>query len=420
MTLNRISFNLTKLRKARYSMFEEHIRRTVSELAEWQSEFDPSWLFLIRLTSEKIDTALTQQLRSPAKVPILDDTRGIRAVIRDIEKIPEDQALVFKDGSLISPGRTSLSNSSLEATTMSTSAQNIFLDTTTYTSTIEVEDMMGQVFGLVRILMHGEPSTLGLLRCLRMLKIKVDAAASQQCQLIYFLPPNMSQPATLRQLLSKASPSLNVKFHLAKAIARGVASVHAAGFVHKDIRPETVLTLHRTGDSLPTAFLVGFERFRTAKFARTTLTRDMIWHRNLYRHFVQQGRHPEKMYQMQHDIYSLGVCLLELGLWHCFVLQIDPPMTGPLLEISTELTLNNKRRAALDTKRKFITLATEKLPELMGLTYTEVVISCLTCLDSKATNKFASDDADLIDQDGILVGFAFIEQIFRKLLSIHI
>ena len=418
-TLNKISFNLTKLKKARYSVFEEHIRRTVSELADWQSEFDPSWLFLIRLTSEKIDTALTQQLQSPMKAPILHDIRAIRAVLRDIENFPENESLVFRDQSLISPGRSSLPYSSLEATTTSTSAQNVLLDTTTYPSAVDADDMMGQVCDLARILMHGEPSTLGLLKCLGALKINVAAVESRQYQLIYVLPPNMNQPATLRHLLLKASPSLEAKFCLARAMTRGVASVHAAGFVHKNIRPETVLSLHEKGDSLPTAFLVGFERFRAAKPGRTTLTGDMIWYRNLYRHPMRQGRHPDEMYQMQHDIYSLGVCLLELGLWHSFVLQTDPPVTGPLLEISAELGLNNKRQAALDIKRKLISLATEKLPELMGLTYTEVVISCLTCLDSKATNKFASE-MDIRDQDGILVGVAFIEQIFRKLLSIHI
>lgn len=419
MTLNKISFNLARLKKARYSVFEEHIRRTVSELADWQSEFDPSWLFLIRLTSDKIDTALTQQLQSPMKAPILHDIRAIRAVLRDIEIFPENEPLVFKDQSFISPGRSSLPYSSLEATTTSTSVQNILLDTTTYPSAVDADDMTGQVCDLARILMQGEPSTLGLLKCLGVLKVNVAAGEPRQYQLIYVLPPNMNQPATLRHLFLNASPSLEVKFCLARAMTRGVASVHAAGFVHKNIRPETVLSLHEKGDSLPTAFLVGFERFRAAKPSRTTLTGDMIWYRNLYRHPMRQGRHPDEMYQMQHDIYSLGVCLLELGLWHSFVLQADPPVTGHLLEISAELRLNNKRQAALDIKKKLILLATEKLPELMGLTYTEVVISCLTCLDSIATNKFASD-MDIRDQDGILIGVAFIEQIFRKLLSIHI
>ena len=418
LTLNSISLNLTKSKKVRYSAFEEHIRKTVSELAEWQSEFDPSWLFLIRSTSEKIDKALTQQLQSPVKALILDDVKAIRAVLRDIEEDRDGGAPVFQSESLVSLGRTSLPDSSLEATTTAISAQNILLDITTYPSEADADDVMGQVRDLARILMHGEPSTLGLLRCLGVLKIKVTAAAAQQYQLIYVVPPNMDQPATLRHLLLEASPSLDAKFCLARAMARGVASVHAAGFVHKNIRPETILTLHEKGDFLPTAFLVGFERFRAAK-SHTTLTGDMIWHRNLYRHPMRQGRHPDEMYQMQHDIYSLGVCLLELGLCHSFVLQPDPPRTGPLLEISTELKLNNKRQTALNIKKKLIKLTTEKLPEMMGLVYTEVVVSCLTCLDSDATNMFA-DDKSLRDQDGILVGVAFIEKIFKRLISIQI
>lgn len=417
IALNRISFNLPKLRKAHYSVFEEHIRSTVSELAEWQSTFDPSWLFLFRSTSEKIDTALTQQLRSPMNAPILDDIKAIRAAIRHIEENDASEAPVFKEESLISLGRTPLPDSSLEVTTTRISAQNILLDTTTYPSEADADDVMGQVRDLARILMHGEPSTLGLLKCLGVLKIEVAAAAARQYQLMYMVPRNMGQPATLRHLLLNTSPSLDAKFSLARAMARGVASVHAAGFVHKNIRPETVLALHEEGVSLPTTFLVGFERFRAAK-SITTLTGDMIWHRNLYRHPMRQGRHPDEMYQMQHDIYSLGVCLLELGLWHSFVLQTDPPKTGPLLEISAELTLNNKRQAALNIKSKLITLATEKLPELMGLMYTEVVLSCLTCLNSDATNRFAND-RDLRDRDGILVGVAFIEKIFKTLTSIQ-
>ena len=418
MTLDRITLSMTKSKKARYSVFEEHIRRTVSELAQWQSEFDPSWLFLIRSTSEKIDTALAQQLQSPVKTPILDDIKAIRAILRDIEEYQEGEAPVFQDESFISPRRTSLPDSSLEATTTANSARNILLDTTTYPSQVDADDVMGQVRDLARILMHGEPSTLGLLRSLGVHKINVNAAAAQQYQFIYVVPPNMDQPATLRHLLLEASPSLDAKFCLARAMARGVASVHAAGFVHKNIRPETVLTLHEKGDSLPTAFLVGFERFRAAKTV-TTLTGDMIWHRNLYRHPMRQGRHPDEMYQMQHDIYSLGVCLLELGLWHSFVLQHDPPRTGPLLEISTELTLKNKRQTALNIKKKLVLLATQELPQLMGLVYTEVVVSCLTCLDSDATNMFANDNT-LRDQDGILVGVAFIDKIFKRLISIHI
>lgn len=90
-----------------------------------------------------------------------------------------------------------------------------------------------------------------------------------------------------------------------------------------------------------------------------------------------------------------------------------------MLEISTELTLNNKRQTALNIKKKLLLLATQNLPGLMGLVYTEVVVSCLTCLDSDATNMFA-DDKTLEDQDDILVGVAFIDKILKRLISIQI
>lgn len=55
----------------------------------------------------------------------------------------------------------------------------------------------------------------------------------------------------------------------------------------------------------------------------------------------------------------------------------------------------------------------------MGSVYTEVVVSCLTCLDRSATNLFSGDE-DLYDEDGILVGIAFVEKILSRLQSISI
>lgn len=46
---------------------------------------------------------------------------------------------------------------------------------------------------------------------------------------------------------------------------------------------------------------------------------DDKWQDNLYRHPERQGKNPEESYTMHHDVYSLGVCLLEIGLWTSFV-----------------------------------------------------------------------------------------------------
>lgn len=51
---------------------------------------------------------------------------------------------------------------------------------------------------------------------------------------------------------------------------------------------------------------------------RTLRKGEASWERCLYQHPDRIGS-ISKDYIMQHDIYSLGVCLLELGLWETFV-----------------------------------------------------------------------------------------------------
>ncbi|OAT10576.1 hypothetical protein BDBG_17377 [Blastomyces gilchristii SLH14081] len=59
---------------------------------------------------------------------------------------------------------------------------------------------------------------------------------------------------------------------------------------------------------------------------------------------------------MQHNIYSLGVCLLEIGLWTFFVELAsgsdEEPCPRALLDICLELGIRNKPQAALRIKRE--------------------------------------------------------------------
>ena len=194
--------------------------------------------------------------------------------------------------------------------------------------------------------------------------------------------------------------------------------MHSADFVHKSIRPDNILVFHSSKHRDTKAYIVGFERTRPA-MANTSLIGDMIWERNLYRHPSRQGIRPEHVYIMQHDIYSLGVCLLEVGIWNSLVMPSDPPRPGKLLHIEEQLKMRNSLKAAWEIRRTLLHMAKTFLPSLMGCTYTNVVISCLTCLDSDATNMFASEK-DLYDEDGILVGVVFIELVLSKLGSLSI
>jgi hypothetical protein len=196
-------------------------------------------------------------------------------------------------------------------------------------------------------------------------------------------------------------------------------AVHSADFVHKNVRPETIVVFEDSKDPLPVLYLVGFERFRP-RTAGTTLIGDMVWERNIYRFPLRQGLRPEQEYEMQHDIYSLGVCLLEIGMWTSFVTTTDPPQPGPRLNISQQPQLAKKEhlKSAWEIKKIFLEMAREFLPSTMGLVYTEVVTSCLTCLDQGATNLFAAVK-DTYDADRIAVGVAFIEKVLMRLESIR-
>jgi hypothetical protein len=59
-------------------------------------------------------------------------------------------------------------------------------------------------------------------------------------------------------------------------------------------------------------FVVGFE-FSREESDRSTTEQDDKLERNIYRHPDRQGP-PEARFNMLHDIYSLGVVLLEIGL----------------------------------------------------------------------------------------------------------
>jgi hypothetical protein len=152
-------------------------------------------------------------------------------------------------------------------------------------------------------------------------------------------------------------------------------------------------------------------------------TGDNEWDRNLYRHPSREGLFAQEDYIMQHDVYSLGVCLLELGLWESFVCYEKEvgDATGEKKRLSTGLGLSldsfqfQTEESILSPKVKahLVDLARRRLPSRMGDKYTSVVITCLTCLDPG--NEDFGDDEEMRDDDGVLVGVRFIEKVLLKL-----
>jgi hypothetical protein len=206
-----------------------------------------------------------------------------------------------------------------------------------------------------------------------------------------------------------------------------VSYVHTFSFVHKNICPESVLlfkeekrssqfhgatTTTATTNPQRSSFLIGFESFRSA-VGGTSMMGDQDWAHNIYRHPERMGEHPAEKYKMQHDIYSLGVCLLEIGLWEPLVEYSEDDQTPEYGRVCRDFA--DTEKAWVFFKEYLVGAAETELPRRMGDRYAEVVMTCLTCLDK---DSYFSDQEDVADAAGILVGARFIEAIFGQLSEI--
>lgn len=115
---------------------------------------------------------------------------------------------------------------------------------------------------------------------------------------------------------------------------------------------------------------------------------------------------------MQHDIYSLGVCLLEIGLWEHLVIYKNKdtalPGNGACPLASPASFLQDSGDSYL-SKDQLLALARGKLQRRIGTRYSDAVVTCLTYLDLE--NEDFGDEADFQDADGIEVGVRYIEKV---------
>lgn len=131
-------------------------------------------------------------------------------------------------------------------------------------------------------------------------------------------------------------------------------------WLHKSIRSSNVIFGYRGGhQDYKRPFLVGFEFSRDEKDKSTTEQDDSL-ECNIYRHPDRQGP-PEKRFNALHDIYSLGVVLLEIGLW-----KPAASFERDYGDMDAEQIMSSLQEHAKD-----------RLPHYMGVSYTEAVLACM-------------------------------------------
>ena len=398
---------------------KKFIQTTLDELVKWQKLFDVSYFLIAGEPDRLIDRCLVSiqtQVRDNKANPNLI-LKGFRDEVQSHSNL--SKSFNFLPTTQLLPERQRVDMSPVQTGQVVGQTQRVLIDTFEGRDEYRVEDVTQDVMKLARVLGKVEPTTFGLLKCQGVCRITPNFTVPS-FEFILEMPQGKSEPRSLRSILvNKIELDLNERFALAKSLARSVIYVHMSCFVHKNISPETILVFFDGKGHLNSSFLVGFRSFRFAQ-GITIQSSDDGWRENLYRHPRRQGSKPEHSFRMQHDIYSVGVVLLEIGLWTSFVTlqrerevlnEVPNPDLNPVLW--EKLKSTNQTERAEEIKVGFLQLAEKELPICMGQRYSHVVQDCLKCLDKDSPFDHSRD----FDKDGVDLGIHYMEHVCNDLSS---
>ncbi|KAL8918637.1 MAG: hypothetical protein Q9172_005330 [Xanthocarpia lactea] len=160
--------------------------------------------------------------------------------------------------------------------------------------------------------------------------------------------------------------SLSDRFRLASDLAKTMGTFHMFEWVLKGFQSSSVVFCSGEQTTEPhkgKPYLAGFEYIRPVSGSTVGQPLNMGEKITLYCHPDVQDE-PNIEFGKIHDLYSLGVVLLEIGLWltaRQILQQARPPRPVKPVEIRDE----------------YIRKANAKLPLRMGKSYTEAVVACL-------------------------------------------
>ena len=274
-------------------------------------------------------------------------------------------------------------------------------------------------------------ATAGMLPCL-------GYRAKPHVELIFQIPPGLGRPQTLNNLITATPISKSHRDehfraqqrHLGRQLSEAVYSVHEAQLVHKNIRPETIIMLDSVAENPPVGddslklglpFLTNWNMLRDEDDP-SSRTGDDDWLRDIYRHPERQGLQLERRYSLNHDIYSLGVCLLVIGLWEPLILRENESARLSKLYTKTAFRLglvdpeasdlSDKLKKPAAVRKILLGLTGQELGLYMDREFVEVVQFCLECLGKR-------NIAGQIDRQGMrpmpITGEEFKKQVIDRL-----
>ncbi|KAG4442257.1 hypothetical protein IFR05_002248 [Cadophora sp. M221] len=260
----------------------------------------------------------------------------------------------------------------------------------------------------------------------------------ENLDLVFDRPNPSKEIKTLSRIYTDITtePSLNIRLRLCYELATAVLQTHTPlGLVHKNIRPDNLLvTYSADGGSLTqaTLFLSGWQHARGLDGHATNMIGESIARKAIYQHPHRQtrdGKPATNQYCIGHDIYSLGVCILELLTWEPIIRNGDE---GDELSLAFRQTFNDlgfnanlpeerdaRSEAELltadskEVQATLVQISKTLIGQRAGDKLAELAVKCLKCLDldpsfgnyvtggtdkNSVTASFASDVFDVFDK----------------------
>lgn len=284
------------------------------------------------------------------------------------------------------------------------------------------------------------------------------------------LPPSQSSWGGRQNKDTKAigfeKPALSVRFSMAESLSQSIALLLACGVLHKGIAPANIVffcmnstddKICATGYSLESPFVAGFSwaRLHGAKYRSDTAPNvDFASSSGLLHAHPAYSYTTEQRYLKIFDIYSLGLILLQIGLWKPLsdiADQIFPSPRSSLnqarntldglaedavnfqwlrqkvadwrseIQLQTQIVAQSDGIAAVENPRKSFQYALVRnierlLMAEMGEIYTRVVARCLTGdLDCTGMPQHVVEvSSDEADPDHVLLD-AFSKGVMEQL-----
>ncbi|KAL3491303.1 hypothetical protein BJX62DRAFT_237379 [Aspergillus germanicus] len=188
-------------------------------------------------------------------------------------------------------------------------------------------------------------------------------------------------PVSLYDLITLSRRELHFKlelkqrFRVAQIVAQAIGAFHSDDWLHKSIRSHAIkiffLRSNTSSCDFNNPYLAdfGFARPVAGSTSMLVAATGIDW--DIYQH-PDRWDLPRASFNPAHDIYSLGVVLLEIGLW-----QAARQLYDDFVKYDLGGRVPPEGVSANEIRMAFLEDARQRLAHRMGSSYQEAVLACL-------------------------------------------